>query len=157
MVYYRFLFLFVTLTVWFACMDVTSVGGDVLRGGMITTLQPFSVVQCLLIQLGVLKTWNVSIPWLSTKDQKSRESEFVPAFFCCSILFLYHLTSVEALVLAVRLSASEARKDRALILELMLGWGPWGPRGEQCNSRSKFLRKLCPTKPYTIGLTQLLK
>lgn len=58
-----------------------------------------------------------------------------------------HLTSVETLLLTVRLSASEARNDRALILELMLGWGPAGLPGEQRSKRSKFLRKLRPTKP----------
>lgn len=38
-----------------------------------------------------------------------------------SLALLFHLASEEALPLAVRLSASEARKDSALILELMLG------------------------------------
>lgn len=54
--------------------------------------------------VGVLKAWNVSIPGPLTTNQKSGESKLVPSIF----IFFSHLTSEEALLLAVRLRASEA-------------------------------------------------
>lgn len=67
--------------------------------------------------VGVSQAWNVSVPSPLTTEEKKNMSEIITRFLFC----FFHLTSEEVFILTVRLSASEARKDSALILELMLG------------------------------------
>lgn len=63
--------------------------------------------------VGFAEVWNVSMPGL----QKSGENGLVPVLLGPPSP---HFTSEDALLLDVRLRASEARKESALILELML-------------------------------------